>query len=114
MLVCNHSNLDLNLYGLGIQDSRLSVLTCSENVKTMLDMLTRHIENGCIVKIHREVLFDHLTRQQSLSYPHIYGIVTNLGEVCPHSGLRAWEVRLFLSTIVFCRQITTIVILPHR
>ena len=66
-----------------------------ENFKTVLDILPRRIEKGCIVKIRREVLFDPSTRQQLLSYPHIYGIVTNLEEVCPHSGLHAWEVRWF-------------------
>ena len=67
-----------------------------ENIKTVLEMIPRRVENGCIVKICREVLFELLTHQQSLSYPHIYGIVTNLEEVCPHSGLRAWEVRWYL------------------
>ena len=59
-----------------------------ENIKTVLDMIPRRVEKGCIVKIRHEVLFEPLTRPQLLSYPHIYGIVTNLEEVCPHSGLR--------------------------
>ena len=78
-------------------DSNLSLDTQTnleiENVKTMLEMIPRRVENGCVVKIRREVLFQPVTRQQSLSYPHIYGIVTNLEEVCPRSGQRVWEVR---------------------
>ena len=66
-----------------------------ENVKAVLDMLPRRIEKGCIVKIRREVLFNPSTRQQLLSYPHIYRIVTNLEKVYHHTGLRAWEVRWF-------------------
>ena len=85
-----------------------------ENVRTVLEMLLRRIENGCIVKICREVLFEPVTRQQLLSYPHIYGIVTNLEEVCPHSGLRAWEVKWFLFTREFCLQSTTIATLLRR
>ena len=43
----------------------------------------------------RDVLFDPLTRQQSLLYPKMYDIATNPEEVYPHSGLRAWEVKWF-------------------
>ena len=66
-----------------------------ENEKTVLDNIERRIECGCIVKIHREELFDPVTRQQTLSYPHIYGIVTNLADVSEHTGLRAWDVNWY-------------------
>ena len=85
-----------------------------KNVKTVLEMIPRRVENGCIVKIRREVLFEPLTHQQSLSYPHIYGIVTNLEEVCPHSGQRAYEMRWFLFTSPFYQGIMTTAILAHN
>ena len=66
-----------------------------KNEITKLDMIERRIECGCIVKIRIEDLFDPVTRKQSLSYPHIYGIVTNLADVSEHSGLRAWDVDWF-------------------
>ena len=66
-----------------------------ENEITKLEMIERRIECGCIVKIRIEDLFDPVTRKQTLSSFHIYGIATNLADVSAHSGLRAWDVNWF-------------------